>query len=170
MGTVDSRPLASDALTNSPARHNPNWSPPWLTAGVYSTGGVYMLLSLHQNADYAGALNLFGGILIQKRRAEKALEASGLNYTIVRPGGMEKPTDEYKKTNNVRLSTANKLFGGQVSRLQVAELITSALANPELASSKVCPPPPPLPLPCASPPLRSNMMHSVSIGPQVQRC
>jgi uncharacterized protein YbjT (DUF2867 family) len=58
---------------------------------------------------HAAVLNLFGGILIQKRRAEVALEASGLNYVIVRPGGMER-----KDTHNVRLSTADTLFGGQV--------------------------------------------------------
>ena len=34
----------------------------------------------------AGVLNLFGGVLNQKRRAEKALEDSGIAYTIVRPG------------------------------------------------------------------------------------
>ena len=62
-------------------------------------------------------LNLFGGILIQKRRAEVALENSGLNYVIVRPGGMERPTDSYKDTHNVRLSTADTLFGGQASHL-----------------------------------------------------
>ena len=66
-------------------------------------------------ADYrAAVLNLFGGILIQKRRAEVALERSGLNYVIVRPGGLERPTDSYKETHNVRLSTADTLFGGQV--------------------------------------------------------
>lgn len=43
-----------------------------------------------------------------------ALENSGLNYVILRPGGMERPTDSYKETHNVRLSTADKLFGGQV--------------------------------------------------------
>ena len=32
----------------------------------------------------AGILNLFGGVLIQKKRAEQALEASGMRYTIVR--------------------------------------------------------------------------------------
>ena len=63
---------------------------------------------------YAAVLNLFGGILIQKRRAEVALENSGLNYVIVRPGGMERPTDSYKETHNVRLSRADTLFGGQV--------------------------------------------------------
>ena len=66
---------------------------------------------------HAAVLNLFGGILIQKRRAEVALENSGLNYVIVRPGGMERPTDSYKETHNVRLSKADTLFGGQVRLL-----------------------------------------------------
>ncbi len=34
----------------------------------------------------AGVLNLFWGVLLWKRRAEEALEASGIPYTIVRPG------------------------------------------------------------------------------------
>lgn len=84
----------------------------------------------------AGVLNLFGGVLIFKRRAEEALERSGLRYTIVRPGGMERPTDEYKMTHNVRLAPRDTLFGGQVSRLQVAELVSSAIANPEKSGNK----------------------------------
>lgn len=32
----------------------------------------------------AAVLNLFGGVLIQKKRAEEALEASGMRYTIIR--------------------------------------------------------------------------------------
>ncbi len=35
----------------------------------------------------AGVLNLFWGVLLWKRKAEEALEASGMTYTIVRPGG-----------------------------------------------------------------------------------
>lgn len=50
---------------------------------------------------------------------------------------MERPTDDYKLTNNVRLSTKDTLFGGQVSRYQVAELISTALSNPGLAENKV---------------------------------
>lgn len=79
---------------------------------------------------------MFGGILLQKRRAEKALEDSGLQYVIVRPGGMEKPTDDYKLTHNVRLSTRDTLFGGLVSRLQVAELVSAAISNPSFAENK----------------------------------
>lgn len=85
----------------------------------------------------SGVLNLFGGVLVFKRKAEEALEASGLPYVIVRPGGMERPRDDYKLTHNVKLATRDKLFGGQVSRLQVAELVAAAVANPELAENKV---------------------------------
>lgn len=38
---------------------------------------------------------------------------------IVRPGGMERPTDSYKQTHNLTLSLEDTLFGGQVSNLQV---------------------------------------------------
>ena len=85
----------------------------------------------------AGLLNLFWGILTFKKKAEMALQASGIPYVIVRPGGMERPTDAYKQTHNVRLATRDKLFGGQVSRLQVAELIAAAVSNPGVADNKV---------------------------------
>lgn len=84
----------------------------------------------------AGILNLFGGVLIFKRKAEEALERSGMPYLIVRPGGMERPKDDHKLTHNVRLSTRDTLFGGTVSRLQVAELITAAVLSPEVAENK----------------------------------
>lgn len=34
-------------------------------------------------------------------------------------GGMEKPTDSYKKTHNLVVAQRDTTFGGQVSRLQV---------------------------------------------------
>ena len=52
-------------------------------------------------------------------------------------GGMERPGDDYKRTNNMRLEDRDKLFGGQVSRLQVAELVAAAVSNPDLAENKV---------------------------------
>eukprot|EP00887_Chlorella_sp_A99_P003986 scaffold11.g3986.t1 len=85
----------------------------------------------------AGILNLFGGVLLFKRQAEEALEASGLPYVIVRPGGMEAPRDDFKRTHNLRLATRDKLFNGLVSRLQVAELVAAAVDNPALAQNKV---------------------------------
>lgn len=94
---------------------------------------------------------MFWGVLIWKRKAEEALLASGLPYTvrsfsesvlegkqsnallfldqlrllfslsvqIVRPGGMERPTDAFKETHNITLSVEDTLFGGLVSNLQV---------------------------------------------------
>ena len=38
---------------------------------------------------------------------------------IVRPGGMERPTDAFKETHNITLSAEDTLFGGLVSNLQV---------------------------------------------------
>ncbi len=37
----------------------------------------------------------------------------------------------------MRLENRDKLFGGQVSRLQVAELVAAAVSNPDLAENKV---------------------------------
>ena len=102
---------------------------------MYEWTAVCMAHSMQLSA--AGLLNLFWGVLVFKKKAERALEASGIPYVIVRPGGMERPTDTYKRTHNVRLATRDKLFGGQVSRLQVAELIAAAVTNPDVAQNKV---------------------------------
>ncbi|KAK9287081.1 hypothetical protein L1049_015491 [Liquidambar formosana] len=85
----------------------------------------------------AAILNLFWGVLIWKRKAEEALIASGVPYTIVRPGGMERPTDAYKETHNITLSQEDTLFGGQVSNLQVAELMAFMAKNRGLSYCKV---------------------------------
>ncbi|CAK9315846.1 unnamed protein product [Citrullus colocynthis] len=85
----------------------------------------------------AAILNLFWGVLLWKRKAEEALIASGLPYTIVRPGGMERPTDAFKETHNTTLSPEDTLFGGLVSNLQVAELMACIAKNPGLSYYKV---------------------------------
>nr|KJB32202.1 hypothetical protein B456_005G229200 [Gossypium raimondii]KJB32204.1 hypothetical protein B456_005G229200 [Gossypium raimondii] len=85
----------------------------------------------------AAILNLFWGVLIWKRKTEEALIASGLPYTIVRPGGMERPTDAFKETHNITLSTEDTLFGGLVSNLQVAELMACMAKNRSLSYCKV---------------------------------
>lgn len=85
----------------------------------------------------AAILNLFWGVLIWKRKAEEALIDSGLPYTIVRPGGMERPTDSFKETHNMTLSQEDTLFGGLVSNLQVAELMAFMAQNRDLSYCKV---------------------------------
>ncbi len=37
-----------------------------------------------------------------------------MSYTIVRPGGMERPKDDYKETHNLVLKPRDSIFGGQV--------------------------------------------------------
>ncbi|WOL03087.1 protein TIC 62, chloroplastic isoform X1 [Canna indica] len=85
----------------------------------------------------AAILNLFWGVLIWKRKAEEALIASGLPYTIVRPGGMERPTDSFKETHNMVLADEDTYFGGLVSNLQVAELMACMAKNKVLSYCKV---------------------------------
>ena len=67
----------------------------------------------------AAALNLFWGVLDHKRGAERALVASGMPFTIVRPGGMERPTDDHERTHAVVVAAPDTTFGGQISRRQV---------------------------------------------------
>ncbi|CAM6086535.1 unnamed protein product [Calypogeia fissa] len=85
----------------------------------------------------AAVLNLFWGVLVWKAKAEKALLSSGIPFTIVRPGGMEKPTDAFKETHNLVLDIAESRFGGQVSSLQVAELIGGVVSNLKLSQNKI---------------------------------
>ncbi|CAM9711560.1 unnamed protein product [Scytosiphon promiscuus] len=85
----------------------------------------------------ASALNLFWGILTWKRKTEKVLIDSGLPYTILRPGGMERPGDDFEQTHNVRVAPKDTLFGGVVSRLQVAKLAAAAVAAPDSSTNKV---------------------------------
>ncbi len=64
----------------------------------------------------ASILNLFWNVLDEKARAEDALVASGVPFTILRPGGMERPVDaEYAKTTGIVLCREDTRFGGQVS-------------------------------------------------------
>ncbi|XP_031132251.1 protein TIC 62, chloroplastic [Ipomoea triloba] len=108
-------------------------------ATTAKVGHFILLTSLGTNkfGFPAAILNLFWGVLCWKRRAEEALLASGLPYTIVRPGGMERPTDTYKETHNITLSQEDTLFGGQVSNLQVAELMAFMVKNPTVSYYKV---------------------------------
>ena len=76
--------------------------------------------------------NAFGGVLDEKLVAEKYLRASGLNYTIVRPGGLKaKPP-----TGALVVSGEDTLLAGEVSRDLVADVCIASLTDPK-ASNKV---------------------------------
>ena len=76
--------------------------------------------------------NAFGQVLDEKIIAEKYLRASGLDYTIVRPGGLKaKPP-----TGALIVSGENTLDSGEISRDLVADVCVAALTDGK-ASNKV---------------------------------
>jgi len=76
--------------------------------------------------------NAFGGVLDEKLVAEKYLRASGLDYTIVRPGGLK----DSAPTGGVVATVEDKTFTGEISRDRVAEVMVEAAFDPA-ASNKV---------------------------------
>ena len=68
-------------------------------------------------------LNLFWLVLFWKKQAEKYLQASGLTYTIVRPGGLL----TREKEGGLVLSGADTLFEGSIPRTKVAQVTVDAL-------------------------------------------
>ncbi|KAF1868343.1 hypothetical protein Lal_00008150 [Lupinus albus] len=77
-------------------------------------------------------LNVFGLTLVAKLKAEQYIRKSGINYTIIRPGGLKNDPP----SGNVVMGPEDTLFKGAISRDQVAEAAVEALALPE-ASFKV---------------------------------
>ena len=72
-------------------------------------------------------LNLFFLILYWKKQAEEYLQASGLTYTIVRPGGLKSDDQDDRP---LVMAPADTLFEGNVPRLKVAETCVEALFQP----------------------------------------
>jgi uncharacterized protein YbjT (DUF2867 family) len=72
-------------------------------------------------------LNLFWLILYWKQQAEDYLKTSGLNYTIVRPGGLKNDDN----LNPVIMSAADTLFDGSIPRQKVAQVCVESLTNPQ---------------------------------------
>lgn len=77
-------------------------------------------------------LNLLGLTLIAKLQAEKYVRQSGVNYTIIRPGGL---TNE-PPNGNIVMAPEDTLYEGSISRDSVAHIAVEALRYPE-ASYKV---------------------------------
>eukprot|EP00268_Persea_americana_P046031 TRINITY_DN4724_c0_g1_i1.p1 TRINITY_DN4724_c0_g1~~TRINITY_DN4724_c0_g1_i1.p1 ORF type:complete len:307 (+),score=60.27 TRINITY_DN4724_c0_g1_i1:37-921(+) len=72
-------------------------------------------------------LNVFGLTLVAKLQAERHIRRSGINYTIVRPGGLR----EDPPSGNVVMEPEDTLYEGSISRDQVAEVAVEALLHPE---------------------------------------
>ena len=76
--------------------------------------------------------NAFGNVLDEKLVAEKYLKASGLDYTIVRPGGLKaKPPN-----GSLMISGEDTLLAGEISRDLVADVCVASLTDKK-ASNKV---------------------------------
>ncbi|GKU92539.1 hypothetical protein SLEP1_g6252 [Rubroshorea leprosula] len=72
-------------------------------------------------------LNVFGLTLIAKLQAEQYIRKSGINYTIIRPGGLRNDSP----TGNVAMEPEDTLYEGTISRDQVAEVAVESLVHPE---------------------------------------
>ncbi len=70
------------------------------------------------------ALQTLGAVLKEKDQAEQYLIASGLTYTIIRPGGLK---SEPATGNGVLISDPS--VGGLIHRSDVAQLIVSCVQN-----------------------------------------
>lgn len=78
---------------------------------------------------WAHPLNLFGLILVWKRIGEQALERSGLDWTVIRPGGLsERETD--LEQEGIRWSGPASQERDSIPRRLVARCCLEALATP----------------------------------------
>jgi uncharacterized protein YbjT (DUF2867 family) len=71
-------------------------------------------------------LNLFWLILVWKKKAEEYLQASGLTYTIVRPGGLKNEDNQ----EAIVMSAADTLSDGSIPRQKVAQVCVESLFQP----------------------------------------
>jgi uncharacterized protein YbjT (DUF2867 family) len=93
-------------------------------------------------------LNLFGLILVWKRLGERWLQESGLDWTVVRPGGLSED-DSRSECEGVVFSDADQQQSSSLPRRLVARVCLDALEAPaaigriiEITSSPAQPPQP----------------------------
>lgn len=77
------------------------------------------------------ALATLGSVLVEKEKAEKYLVASGLTYTVIRPGGLK---SEPATGNAVLIE--NPRIAGTIHRADVAQLVCRCL-NSDRADRKI---------------------------------
>ncbi|MBD2423039.1 SDR family oxidoreductase [Cyanobium sp. FACHB-13342] len=74
-------------------------------------------------------LNLFGLILVWKRLGERLLEQSGLDWTVIRPGGLSED-DSRTDREGVVFSGPDQQERDSIPRRLVAQVCLEALASP----------------------------------------
>ncbi|XP_076939507.1 uncharacterized protein At2g34460, chloroplastic-like [Bidens hawaiensis] len=72
-------------------------------------------------------LNAFGLVLVAKLQAEQYIRKSGINYTIIRPGGLKNDPPN----GNIVMEPEDTLSEGSIPRDQVAEVAVESLVHPE---------------------------------------
>ncbi|KAL1081891.1 hypothetical protein V6Z11_D09G097200 [Gossypium hirsutum] len=78
--------------------------------------------------DNFGTVNLVEACRkLAKLQAEQYIRKSGINYTIIRPGGLRNDPP----TGNVVMEPEDTLYEGSISRDQVAEVAVESLVHPE---------------------------------------
>ena len=87
----------------------------------------FVLVSSLCVSKFFHPLNLFWLVLYWKKQAEEYIQASGIPYTIVRPGGLK----EEDNTDKIIMSSADTLFDGSIPRQKVARVCIEALSQPE---------------------------------------
>ena len=75
-------------------------------------------------------LNLFGLILIWKRVGERSLETSGLEWTVIRPGGLSEREDDLED-EGVLWTAADKQESDSIPRRLVARCCLEVLNTPD---------------------------------------
>ena len=75
-------------------------------------------------------LNLFGLILLWKRLGERWLEQSGLDWTVVRPGGLSE-REQNLEAEGIRFSGADQQESDSIPRRLVARVCLDALETPD---------------------------------------
>jgi len=75
-------------------------------------------------------LNLFGLILVWKRLGERWLEQSGLDWTVVRPGGLSE-REQNLEAEGIRFSGADQQESDSIPRRLVARVCLDALEIPD---------------------------------------
>ncbi len=93
------------------------------TAGIEH---VVMVSSLCVS-KFLHPLNLFWLVLYWKKLGEQYLQASGLTYTIVRPGGLK---NDDQDSRPLMMAPADTLFEGNLPRVKVAQVCVEALFLP----------------------------------------
>lgn len=99
-----------------------------LVAAAQATGVErFLLVSSISVTKPNHPLNAFGKVLTWKLRGEEVLRASGVPYTIVRPGGlMDAPGGQ----SGLKFDQGDRITG-TISRQDVAEVCVRALGRPE---------------------------------------